>query len=209
MNNTIYINVVIEDELSLIVLRKILNESQRSYSICNVLGRQGCSYIDKHIHGFNNASKGIPFVIVRDLDYCECPPYLINTILAFPKHQNLIFRIAVREIEAWLLADKKSFSSYFSINKSLIPHNVEEIDNPKEFIIKLAKKSRKRNIRDDVLPRKGAKQGPGYNACLGYYVINHWDVYTALHNSDSLHRTFDVLNNFSPLNDITASFSHP
>lgn len=208
MNDIIHIIVVIEDELSLIVLRKIFNESKRSYSIYNVLGRKGCSYIDNHIQGFNNASKEIPFVILRDLDKCECPPFLLEKIFKFPIHHNLIFRIVVREIEAWLLADKESFSDFLGISKSLIPYDVETIDNPKEFIITLAKKSKKRFIREDILPRRGAKQGPGYNACLGNYVLSHWNLYSALNNSESLHRTFDVLNNFSPLNNLTASFHH-
>jgi len=113
-------------------------------------------------------------------------------------NRNLIFRIAVKEVEAWLLADIDGFSNYLGISKSLIGLNPEKIPNPKETLIQLAKRSRKRLIREDIIPRdEFVKVGPNYNDRLGDFVINHWNIERAMIYSDSLKRTFYHLKMFS------------
>ncbi len=55
---------VVEDYLSEVVVRRIIEKSGRLYDISSIHGQNGCSYIDKNINGFNNAAKGFPYLIL-------------------------------------------------------------------------------------------------------------------------------------------------
>ena len=199
-NVSIFLNIVIEGDLDLAVLQKIIHKSKRPYCILQTYGKRGFTFIDQKIKAFNNASHGTPFLILRDLDTWECAPLLIQKILPFPKHNNLLFRIAVKGVETWLLADREGFSNYLGIRRNDIPSDVESIDNPKKFLINLARRS-KRKIKEDIVPSIGstARQGRGYNSQLIYFVKNKWNIYNAMINSDSLNRTYKTIMYFKPL----------
>jgi len=109
---------------------------------------------------------------------------------------NLIFRIAVREIESWVLADRKAFALFLGIQHRLIPSRPDEIDNPKMKVIELANCSRKRYLREAIVPNeKGtARLGPDYNGQMTYFVKNFWNIHEAMKNSNSLKRTYDAIN---------------
>jgi hypothetical protein len=55
-----------------------------------------------------------------------------------PQHPNLLLRVAVREVEAWLFAHKTAFAEFLGVSRDLIPDNVEQVENPKEFVVTLA-----------------------------------------------------------------------
>jgi hypothetical protein len=150
--------------------------------------------------GFNLAAKGTPFLVLTDLDQAACPPELIGQWLTMSKHPNLIFRIAVREVEAWLLADRKGFAGFSRIPIDIIPANSEGIINPKEKLIELVKQSPLADLRTDIVPREGttAKIGPNYNGRLVNFVNSKWDINTAQKNSISLLKAIKALENFEP-----------
>jgi hypothetical protein len=194
------INLAIEDVLSEAVLKKLLNYSGRPYSVGSSYRRGGYGYLRKNIHGFNNAAKGTPFLVLTDLDRYQCAPDLIRDWLKVPKHPNLILRVAVKEIETWLLADRVGFAKFLGISKNLIRMDVESIEKPKEYLISLAKRSRKRLIRVDIvpLPRSTAKQGRNYNGRLISFVNNFWNIQSAQRNSPSLQRAIKHIETFNP-----------
>ena len=67
----------------------------------------------------------------------------------------------------------------------------------KQLLINIARKSRRREIRDDVVPiNENAKIGPNYNDCLMNYVYNFWDISRAKKQSESLMRAIQSLNNY-------------
>ena len=113
------INLVVEDELSEAVCYKILSESHKPFYIGTTYGKHGYGYIKEKIYGFNQASKGTPYFILVDLED-ECAPLQIENWLVVPKNNNLIFRIAVKEIESWLLADRKGFSSFLNLLQKIV-----------------------------------------------------------------------------------------
>lgn len=201
MSDIIPINLAVEDVLSEMVLRAILHQSSRCYEVGICYQKHGFGYLKKNIMGFNNAAKGIPYLVLTDLDRIECAPVLINEWLPHGKHENLIFRIAVREVESWLLAHKTTFASFLGISRSLIPDNPDEIAFPKRKIIEIASKSRRREIRESIVPAPGstAKKGPAYNATLISFVYNFWNVNEAKSNSPSLKRAFEDIMNFNPV----------
>ena len=195
------IDLAVEDALSEAVLRQMLERCGQKYAVGSVNSRGGNGYLRKTIHGWNAAAKGKPFLLVTDLDSAVCPSALIENWLSVPKHNNLLFRVAVREIEAWLLADSKGLADYLAVKPGLIPKSPEDLPDPKRKLVELASVSKRKQIREDIVPRKGstAQQGPGYNTCLSEFVQSTWDVQSAANNAKSLRRTLDRLSTFRPV----------
>ncbi|MCP5052212.1 MAG: DUF4276 family protein [bacterium] len=196
----ISIFVFVEDNLSDTVVRELLRKSPNSFNITGSV-TNGCDKIKKKIKSINESAKGMPFMVLVDLDSEECAPTRIYTWLPKPKHPNLIFRVAVREIESWIMADADGFSRFLDINTALLPLDMDSVGDPKQFLIQLAKKSRIKELKNAIVPKPGskAKVGPDYNGSLIGFVHEKWDVQRAIQRSDSLKRTVDEIAQFKPL----------
>ncbi len=194
------INLVVEDPLSDAVARKILRSSKRLYAVGPTYGLTGSGYIRKNITRFNRAAKVIPYLVVIDLDREECPPFLLSDILKISKHPNLLILIPVKEIEAWLLGHRSAFAEHFRVSENKIPVDIEKIEDPKDFLLELIRKSRNKEARLDILPAKGTsgKQGPNYNGRLISFVESSWNPELASGSSKSLKRALDRVGEFVP-----------
>jgi hypothetical protein len=197
----IAINIVCEDSLSGAIVHKLLRNSRHNYLIGSNFNSGGYGWIKQRINGFNNAAKGMPYLVLTDLDRYECPPVLLNDWLMGSRNHNLLFRVAVKQVESWILGCRTQFARFLGVRENTIPTNVDEIQNAKSFVIHLARKSPKRQIRVDIVPEEGstAKVGPDYNGRLIHFVENTWDPNIAKENSLSLRRTMDVLDEFEPI----------
>jgi len=197
---SIPINLATEDELSQITLLRLLAGVNR-YAVGTAYRRRGFGYLRRTIHGWNNAARSIPFVVLTDLDTWECPPRLISDWLDVPKHPNLLLRVAVREVESWILADPENLAKFLGVSRALIPTDTDTIADPKAAIVNLARRSRSKALFNSIVPGRNstAKQGPDYNGCLGSFVQEHWDIDTARQRSPSLARTLDRITSFTPV----------
>ena len=197
--NPIPINLATEDELSESVLFRLLSDTKR-FAIGTPYRRGGNGYLKSTIAGWNRAAAGVPFLVLTDLDTFPCPGDLIASWFTAPQHPNLIFRIAVREVESWLLADQPNFAKFLGIKETLIPVKPDDLNDPKQTLVQLAHKSRHKQLREDIVPRKGstAKQGPDYNARLEQFVHTMWDPAHAAQSSPSLARARNRLATFKP-----------
>jgi hypothetical protein len=197
----ICINLVFEDALSGAVISKILAASRRRYLIGVRYNGSGFGWIKKRIGGFNNAAKGMAYFVLTDLDTSECAPVLIRRWLDAPRHPNLLFRVAVREVEAWVLGCRASFAVFLGVPENRIPINADEVPNPKELVVNLARRSRKKDIRLDIVPQDGstAKVGPNYNGRLMSFVERYWDPAVAKEGSLSLRKAVEALDAFQPV----------
>jgi hypothetical protein len=167
------INLVFEDILSEAILKVMLQQSQRPFAVQKSINCHGFGKIKKQILAYNNVAQITPFLVLTDLDQAECPLTIINNwFQARSKHPNLLFRIAVREVEAWLMADREAFAKFLGISIDLIPTDVDNITDPKTNLINLVKKSKKRQLRDSIVPAKNstAKIGKDYNGPLIEFV---------------------------------------
>lgn len=192
------INLVFEDAISEFLMSTILNSFGDKYYVGYSYSGNGFGYIKSHISGFNKASKATPFFVLTDLDKYECPLELINDWFDRPQNPNLIFRIAVREVESWLLADREGFSAFTGISLTLIPRNPDSETDPKTTLINLVSRSRRRKIKEDIIPiNPNATIGPNYNERLMEYVTDYWDLNRAMENSNSLTRAYSKLNAFT------------
>jgi hypothetical protein len=191
----IFTDIVVEDVLQEVVVRKILS-GYTQITINSVFGLHGAGYIDSKIVGFNQAAKINPYIILRDLDNAECAPRLRMQLIGENISDQLLFCIIVREVETWLLSDSQSFCSFLGIPLPTELSRPEMIDSPKEFLFSLAAKSRKREIRDGIIPRGTARTGAMYNFILIKYVEKHWNWKNASIKSSSLKRFINRLSAF-------------
>jgi len=98
-------------------------------------------------------------------------------------------------MEAWLLADREHIAKFLSIPLSLLPRDPEAEDNPKQLMVKLAGQSRRRDIREDMVPRPGSGRavGQAYSSRLNEFINKYWRPRHAARNSDSLQRCLNCL----------------
>ena len=208
MAGEVPITLAVEDELSEHLLRVLLVQTKRNYLVGTVYGKKGADFLKQKLPAFNNAAKSSPCLLLTDLDARDCVPELIEEwfgcqLLEFPKrrHVNLIFRVAVREVEAWVMADRERFADFLGVPKNLIPDQLDTVPDPKKLLLQIASKSRKRDLRNDIVPRPGDKRriGPDYNGRLGEFVQSSWRADVAYAHSPSLARTWKILVAFHPI----------
>ncbi len=195
------VHLVVEDDLSESVIRRLLLDTGRDYAIGTVFGRTGFGYLQSRANNWNAAAAaGTPIVLLTDLDQHPCPPGLIDDWLDREPHANLIFRVAVKEVESWLLADRDGLANFLGISAVNIPLQPDQIADPKQSLVNLARRSRTRALRESIVPRRGstAVQGPDYNGCLVDFVRTQWSHEAAVECSPSLSRTWERLMVFEP-----------
>lgn len=194
---SIFITIIHEDELSEAVMSKLLHHFDDKFEIWQSYPGNGFGYLKKNIRGFNQAANINPHFMLTDLDNYRCVIELKNDWIDFDVNSNLIFRIAVKEVESWILADKEGVAAFFNIPAILIPDSPDLLQDPKNTLIQLAKRSRKRVIREDIVPiNSNATIGPNYNGCLSEYVFKLWSVESAITRSPSLLKAFNHLRDF-------------
>lgn len=139
--------------------------------------------------------------MLTDLDNYDCPLRLIEDWLGQDKtaNPNFIFRIAVREVEAWLMADRENLAHFLGIPLQYIPQESDSLIDAKATLINLAERSRKRELKSDLIPKKGstAKQGSNYNGCLAQ-CLQTWRLEKAMRVLPSLARAHHHLSQFTP-----------
>lgn len=199
--NPIPIYLAVEDNLSDAVIRKTLQSCVKDYAVAPTLGKRGSGHLKSRIQSYNLAAKHSPFLVVTDLDTAPCPAFLISSWLPNEQHHNLLLRIAVREVEAWIISDRVNFSAFLGISQSMIPTDIEALIDPKEVLITLARKSPKRSLREDLVPAAGstARIGPNYNSRLSQFIYTQWNPNGASASSRSLRQAIHRLNTFTPL----------
>lgn len=79
--SNIPINLAVEDDLSEVVLKQMLIQSQRSFIVGDCLKKRGFGYLKKNITGLNKAAQGMPYLVLTDLDKASCPLEIISTWL--------------------------------------------------------------------------------------------------------------------------------
>jgi hypothetical protein len=191
----IYLTCVYEDTPTHLVILKMLEQFPGCFVESTSIPCHGFGKIKKNIKAYNSAARYGYYFVVTDLDTkYECAPLLIKDWLSVRQNNKLVFRVAVREVESWLLGDRKSFASFFSISRELVPSMPDILKDPKHIVIELAKRSRKRSIREAVVPLDNyASIGPGYNLVFQDYIRNHWDIAVARQRSPSLDRAMRAL----------------
>lgn len=114
------LHIVFEDKLSEYVIRKIMQNYTNDFYYLIPMNNRGYGSIKKKIKIFNELNNSMLFFVLTDLDNHECAPSMIQKWISQPIRDNLLFRVAVREVETWLLADSKGFAKFLKLDKSFI-----------------------------------------------------------------------------------------
>lgn len=193
---SVFITAAVEGNVDEAVIKRIIEHIGATPG--PIYGRNGKNFIRQRIANYDQAGRFSPWIVLVDLDHdADCAPALRNAWLPNPS-RSMCFRVAVRQVESWILADRERIAKFLSVSASKIPHNPESIDSPKEMVIGLARQSRRRDIREDMVPRPGSGRavGPAYTARLIEFVINAntgWRPDIAARYSESLHRALRCL----------------
>lgn len=186
----LYVALATEDVLSEAVGKRLLAEIEYPTEANLCLRKNGYGYLRAGMKRWCELSTQQPVILLTDLDQHACPQSLMNDWFGqLIRPTNLIFRIAVREVESWLLADHEAIRQLIG-QKGKLPPAPDSLDDPKRHLLGLATKA-SRDIRQDLVNEIGAaaSQGIGYNARLTDFVANFWSPERASERSPSLHRT--------------------
>ena len=190
--------LVVEDELSGIVLRKLVEELGKGLFVNNVILMGGFGKIKTGVQRFKNASKVTPHIVLTDLGMRDCAPTLLKDWSVDTAAKDMLFRVAVREVEAWLLADREGVAKYLNLPLAKIPQHPELENDPKQAFFSLVRKCKKRRLVEELVPATGssASIGPLYNSRMGNFVRDNWNIQRAAVNSDSLSRAIKRISSF-------------
>jgi hypothetical protein len=161
----------------------------------DVFGRTGKQFLLRRIAGYNHSARHRHWIVLVDLDDdFDCAPTAVDAWIAQPA-PLMCFRIAVRELEAWLLADHERVSQFLRVSRDLIPTYPENVENPKLELVNIARRSGLRSIREDIVPDAGAGQseGPAYASRIVEFIVTSWRPEVAAQSSPSLGRCIDAI----------------
>ena len=188
--------LAVEDELSRAVGQKIAEYA--GWSVERVFLKNGKGYLQTIFQNLCNVAKHTAVLLLVDLNSSHtCAPSLLQQ---WTKGAQLpcgfFFRVVVREIESWLLADHEAMTILLD-DKGKLPPQPDALHDPKAELLKLLKKINK-NVRDGVvrLDKGGIFQGVAYNATLAKWIYDHWLPERAAARSDSLDRLLVRLRSF-------------
>lgn len=153
---------------------------------------------EARLHRFNQAARHSPWFALCDLDRDECAPTRQQRYLPEPA-PGMCFRIAVRSVEAWFLADREGIARFLRVAKDSVPFAPEDEPDPKSRIIALARRSRSRAIREGLVPVAGDRRrvGPEYALMVGEFARDHWSPERAANLAPSLRRTIERCRRFA------------
>lgn len=190
--------VVVEDELSEAVMRRLVASAGSRLRVDRVVNERGNSKIKAGIPKYKLASHTVPHIVLTDLDRTPCAPTLLDEWRISKLPPQMLFRVAVREVEAWLLADRHGLADFLAVPAIKIPLDPESLEDPKRSLINIARRSRKRRLAQEIVPEIGsaATIGPLYNARLSEFVRQGWNIDEARWAAPSLDRALRRVSEF-------------
>jgi hypothetical protein len=183
--------VATEDALSEAVAERLILEENYGLFVMVKLGRKGNDYLRRNFPAFTKIAQSIPFLLLTDLDRAKCPADLIpKWYKTKERPKRMLFRVVVREIEAWLLADRQGFAQFSGVPPRRIPEHPESLEDPKVALLNLVRRYGKKSVKADILPEKGstARVGFVYNQALCAFVQEAWSPDRAEMIAESLKR---------------------
>jgi len=182
--------LVVEDAAGEAVLRRLLSDLAPTWAIEFVDNCRGVDRMRSRFVRYRNASHVVPHLLLADLDRHECPMALMRAWKACSEPPRLLLRVAVREVESWLMGDRAGVAAWLQIVEKRVPAAPEAEVDPKARLLNLARGSRSRRLAGEFCPAPGsrASQGPLYNDHVSRFVRSQWNLDAARRAVPSLER---------------------
>lgn len=183
-----WIVLATEDELSEQVGINLAREA--GLEIGQLLRRGGNGYLRSRVSNFCQMAKDQPVFMITDLDQTACPSALIADWFGKRRRPTaFLFRVAVREVESWLLADHDALRALLGRKATRLPNAPDSLPDPKQALLRLAEHA-PREVREELVANRGsiASQGLGYNSRLCVWVQENWQADRAAKRSPSLQK---------------------
>lgn len=191
------IPVLLEGDGDVPIARRLLESV--GLEIGAVYGLNGKNRVDERLEVYNEAARFAKWLVLRDLNGdAPCAPQLLRDLLPNPS-PGMCFRLAVRAAEAWLMADRPMMATFLRVPVARVPTSPDQLRDPKTTLVNLARHSRRRAIRTDMVPRRGvsSRVGPGYTARIIEYASTHWRPHVAVGASPSLARAIAAMQSWA------------
>lgn len=170
------------------VLRRLCEHVGGSLGTVHVKG--GKHRLLHRLGGYNKAARFGPWAVLVDLDQDrECVVDFVRHWLPYPA-EHMRFRVCVRQVETWLLADRERLSAFLAVPRATVPRDPDRCGHAKHEMVNLAGRSTRRAVREEMVPRprSGRPTGPAYSARLIEFAREHWRPDVAAERSESLQR---------------------
>ena len=194
------VHLAAEGRIDIALLRRLLRD--QGLTSGDEHGGRGKAQLDMRLRGYNRGAQRYPWVVLRDLDNdAACAAEMVAKKLPKPERW-MVFRIAVRQVEAWLMADHGGLARTYRIAPASIPSEPEALPDSKQTLLAVLGQSKTREIRETMVRLRSGLPlniGPQYNSQLEAFVANHWDPQLARKRSRSLDRTLARLSAFADL----------
>jgi len=187
------VTAAVEGDLDEAVVRRLIRFAGGQPG--DVYGKSGKGALRGRINGYRHAARRSPWIVLVDLDQdAECAP-AFRAMWDPDPVPGFCLRVAVRQVEAWLLADHQAVASFLAVAPSRVPPAPEQLIDAKRAMVDLARFSRRREIVSDVVPRPGSGRtvGRAYTSHLVEFVGAGWRPEVAACRSDSLRRAIGCL----------------
>lgn len=183
------IAVATADELSEAIALRLISELKRPHQVIHKLGRKGNGYLRTKMDSWYQMAEHQLMMVLTDLDRSKClVEFRDQWLVHRPLPPSLVFRIAVREVESWALADHQAMRELVG-KKGVLPMAPDELPDPKQALLGLGRTAPK-SVRDDLIKSNDGqlRQGLGYNARLTHWINTVWCPQRAAERSPSLAR---------------------
>jgi hypothetical protein len=188
------VEVAVEGSTDEPIARRLLGVVGLEIGAVRVLG--GKDKLDANLRGYAAAATHAPHFVLRDLDDDEaCPGALVGRLIPGPRSRRFAFRLAVREIEAWLLGDAQRFAAMFRVSRGKVPRDPELLHKPKRTLVDLVRMSTKPAIVKAMVPAPGESRqvGPQYVSLVAEFAMKQWRPEIARRSCPSLDRCLRAL----------------
>jgi hypothetical protein len=194
--------VVGEDDLCCALGARLVDACLPDWQVARTISTGGVSNLWESMPRYRNFARTChPVLCIADTDGKCVLRILSARHNTWAEDTHLLLRLAVTEAESWVLADRERFAQEFSVPFEKIPRFPDEEADPKRQLLMLAKRSKKRIVRMEMVKAGHnageLSQGAGYNVHLCSFVRNCWRAHQAEQNSPSLKRAMRRLSALS------------
>jgi hypothetical protein len=188
----VLLNVACEGSTDEAVLRRVLDDLGLQVNSAYVL--RGKANLDAKLPGMKAAARSSRWLVLRDLNGdAPCAPALVAE-LAGNAPSTFRLHVAVRKLEAWLLADAEGIGALLGVLPRLVPSSPDRLEDPRHELLALARRSKKGRVHRDFLPNQtSARVGPAYSARIIEFALTMWSPDRARVRSQSLGSLVDYL----------------